>query len=395
MHIRSLQLVNFRNFRRLNLALPTGPVVILGGNAQGKSNLLEAIYLLCTGRSLHAATDAELILHQALAEELPAARLTADVQRRRDSVRVEMVITGYGGDQGRTSGSKRVRIDGVPRRLSDIVGQIHGVLFTADDLDLITGPPALRRRYLDITISQVDRAYLSSLQRYVRVLVQRNHLLRQIHDGAQRQAEMAFWNREMVAAGSYIIRERARTVTALNDDAREAHGRLTEGQEQLGLVYQPHIGDAMWGEEIASASLEKLAAVYCSALEAVAQREAAAGMSLLGPHRDDLSFLVDGAPAAAYASRAQQRTVALSLRLAEAAYLQRQSGDSPVLLLDDVLSELDRRRRRSVMTALEGYQQVVLTATEADRFSSAFLEQATVFAFTRGQLEPWERDAEG
>lgn len=395
MRILSLQLVNFRNYRRLDFTLPAGAVVILGGNAQGKSNLLEAIYLLCTGRSLRAATDAELILRQAVAEVLPAARLMAVAERRRGPVRVEMIIAGYGGGQGRAVGGKRVRIDGVPRRLSELVGQIQGVLFTADDLDLVTGPPALRRRYLDITISQVDRPYLGALQRYLKVLAQRNHLLRQMRDGAGRGTEMAFWNRELVATGSYIVRERARTVTALNQEAQGAHLRLTEGQEQLVLAYRPQLGGTLRDEDVASASLEELAAAYGSALEAAAAREVAAGASLIGPHRDDLAFLLDGVAAAAYASRAQQRTLALSLRLAEAAYLQGQSGDSPVLLLDDVLSELDRHRRRAVMETLAEYQQVLITGTEADRFSQAFLDQAAVFTVTAGQLEPWCGEGEG
>lgn len=397
MRVRRLQLADYRNFPRLDFSLPTGPVVIVGGNAQGKSNLLEALYLLSAMRSPRADSDGELIRRQAaqMAGEPPLARLVADVEGHSGALRLEMIVVARGGDLGspaaRPAGvpraNKVVRVNGVARRLADAVGQLNAVLFTAHDMEVIDGPPSLRRRYLDITISQVDGGYLRALQRYAKVLLQRNHLLKRVQEGSARREEMAFWSQELVREGSYIIRARAQTVATLGPLAAAAHAALTEGQEELALVYQPQLGGAVDGLEAASLSQGELNAAFAQVVARWGEREIAAGVSLLGPHRDDLLFQLNGISAATFASRAQQRTVALALRLAEARYLLEQRGESPVLLLDDVLSELDGRRRAAVLAAIADYEQVLVTATELDRFLADFLEDATLFQVAGGSLE--------
>ncbi len=397
MRVRRLQLSDYRNFSRLDFALPGGPVVIVGGNAQGKSNLLEAVYLLSTMRSPRADSDGELIRRRAAqATDGPTlARLVAEVEGRNGSLRLEMVVVARGADPGslvaRPTGvpraNKVVRVNGVPRRLADAVGQLNAVLFTAHDMELIDGPPSLRRRYLDITISQADGNYLRALQRYAKVLLQRNHLLKRVQEGSARQEELAFWSQELVREGSHIVRARALTVASLEPLAAAAHADLTEGREELALVYQPQLGGAVDGVQAASLSQSELADAFAQVMGRWSEREIGAGASLLGPHRDDLLFHLDGAPAAAFASRAQQRTVTLALRLAEAGYLLERRGESPVLLLDDVLSELDGRRRAAVLAAVADYEQVLLTATEVDRFLADFLKGAALFQVAGGLLE--------
>lgn len=400
MRVRSLSLTNFRNYRQLELSLPGGALLFVGENAQGKSNLLEALYLLATTRSTRASSDGELI-HQGAGEaEPPVARLVASVERRSGLVELEIAIvgqmrgvpgapTGGQGASGRgPTALKRLRVNGVVRRASDVVGQLAAVLFTSQDIDLVGGPPVLRRRFLDITLSQIDRDYLRALQRYQKTMTQRNALLRRVQEGAAHPDELAFWDGEQAQEGGRIVAERARAVGELASLAAEAHRALTEGREELGLTYEPQLGSGWDGARAASADAAELSTALLEALAANRRRDVAAGVSLVGPHRDDLLFVLDGQPAAAFASRGQQRTAALALRLAEARFLLARSGEHPVLLLDDVLSELDEARRRCVRGAADGFDQVLVTSAEADSFDRQSWSQAALYCVKGGRIEP-------
>ena len=397
MRIRHLHLSEYRNFPRLDLALPAGPAIILGANAQGKSNLLEAIHLLATMRSPRTASDAELIRRQVnpLAGP-PLGRLVAEVEAQVGPLRLEMAVVGRSGQPSPPGGeqspgahaTKTVRVNGLARRLSDAVGQLAAVLFTAHDMDMVVGPPSLRRRYLDIAISQVDGAYLRALQRYAKVLLQRNHLLKRLQDGSARREELAFWDDQLVLEGSAIVGARGLAVSSLGPLAAAAHADLSDGREELSLLYQPHLGSAIDGHQAAFLGRQELGAAFAQELGRWSDREVRAGATILGPHRDDLLVQLDGVSAAAFASRAQQRTIALALRLSEARLLRERRGDSPVLLLDDVLSELDARRRAAVLAAVADYEQVLVTATDLDRFSPDFLARAALFRVAAGAVEP-------
>jgi DNA replication and repair protein RecF len=320
--------------------------------------------------------------------------MVADVETQAGPLRLEMVIVGRSGEppsmgeQNRAGrAGKTVRINGLARRLSEAVGQLAAVLFTAHDMDIVVGPPSLRRRYLDIAISQVDGAYLRALQRYAKVLLQRNHLLKRLQDGSARREELAFWDEQLVLEGSVIVAARAAAVSALGPLAAAAHADLSDGREELTLLYQPHLGGGVDGPEAASLGREGLAAVFAQELRRWSEREVRAGATILGPHRDDLLVQLDGVSAAAFASRAQQRTIVLALRLAEALFLRRRRGDSPVLLLDDVLSELDAHRRAAVLASVADYEQVLITATDLDRFSPDFLVRAALFRVAAGSVQ--------
>jgi len=397
MRIRHLHLSDYRNFPRLDLALPAGPAIIVGANAQGKSNLLEAVHLLATMRSPRTGSDAELIRWQV--EPLvgpPVGRLVAEVDAQTGPLRLEMAVVGRSVQPLPTSGeqstsahaTKTVRVNGLARRLSEAVGQLAAVLFTAHDMEMVVGPPSLRRRYLDIAISQVDGAYLRALQRYAKVLLQRNHLLKRLQDGSARREELAFWDEQLVLEASAIVGARALAVSNLAPLAAAAHNDLSDGREELSLVYQPHLGGTIDGDQAASLARQELAAAFARELGRWCEREVRAGATILGPHRDDLLIRLDGVSAAAFASRAQQRTIALALRLAEARLLRQRRGDSPVLLLDDVLSELDAHRRTAVLAAVADYEQVIITATDLDRFSSDFVARAALFRVAADSVEP-------
>lgn len=399
MIINHLSLTNFRNYAGLELDLPPHITVLQGDNAQGKSNLLEAIYVLATSRSPRTTSDRELINWSALGDELSACRVVADVQKAKGKLHLEIAISS------KTSGSpetdvfsprhrqtpnvtpaqKRIKINGVVRRAVDLIGQLNVVTFSVHDIDLVGGEPALRRRYLDITISQIDHQYLRSLQRYQRVLWQRNQLLRAIAENRSSPDELAFWDKELVQTGAYLTVQREHTVAALNRLAQTIHDELSGGQGKLSLVYFRSIDKEKGKEE---SQIQETAEKFARALSAVRAREIAQGVSLVGPHRDDLRFLVNEIDAGVYGSRGQQRTVALALKLAEAKLMQSKTGEQPVLLLDDVLSELDAKRRHHLLDAAAQHEQVIITATDLDRFEPEFLKQATLFKVSQGVIEP-------
>ncbi|MCL0078172.1 DNA replication/repair protein RecF [Dehalococcoidia bacterium] len=389
MYLQHLSLTNFRNYVRLELDLPPHVSVFQGGNAQGKSNLLESICFLATTRFSRTVAERELINWDVMAERLPFARLSANIQKGERATLLEIVLSPRSAahHEGRAVVGpiqKYIRVNGVSRRPADLIGQLNMVMFSPRDIDLIGGEPALRRRYLDITNSQVDPQYLKALQRYNKVLSQRNHLLRQIAAGQSRPDELLFWDQELVKAGAYIVLRRQRTIAELNDLANPIHDQLSGGREKLILQYRPSIDR----EAPKLGGFPEVEQAFNRALGAARPRELARGLSLIGPHRDDVGFLVNEIDMGTYGSRGQQRTTALSLKLSEARFMLTQTGESPVLLLDDVLSELDPERRRHLLGAVSNYRQVLITTTDLDRFPSEFLARAEKFRVADGRVEP-------
>jgi DNA replication and repair protein RecF len=397
--ITHLSLTNFRNYASLELDLPPHMMVLQGDNAQGKSNLLEAIYVLATSRSPRTYSDRELISWAALSEEIPACRIAAGVQKTGSNLKLEVALSAktaaspksddfFSRWQPSTKGTavqKRIRINGVVRHAADLIGQLNVVTFSVYDIDLVGGEPALRRRYLDITNSQIDHKYLRNLQRYNRVLWQRNQLLRQIAENKANSDELVFWNQQLVETGAYLIVQREHTIAALDHRAQTIHDELSGEQGKLSLVYFRSI-DKLRGKE--DSQIKETAEIFAKALTSARDKEIAQGISLIGPHRDDLRFFVDEVDAGVFASRGQQRTVALSLKLAEAEFMLSKTGEHPILLLDDVLSELDALRRHHLLSSAAKHKQVIITTTDLDRFEPDFLAQASLFRVTQGRVEP-------
>jgi DNA replication and repair protein RecF len=385
LHIKHLSLSNFRNYRHLEMDIPSHLMVLQGDNAQGKTNLLEAIWVLATTKSHHTANERELVSRAAAGELLPVARLFAEVERCKDNISLELSLKLDKGDGTVSSEStsavrKRIRVNGVVRHAIDVVGQIKAVMFTAQDIELISGAPSLRRRYLDLINSQVDPSYLRSLQQYHKVLWQRNRLLGLLQQRHAQIDQLEFWNRELVGNGSYLIMQRRNLVAMLNELLPPIHGKLSGGTEELGITYLSSVGGE-WG------SPGEVGTEFQKALSLSLDKEIAQGMSLVGPHRDDIQFQADDVNMGTYGSRGQQRTIALSLRLAEAKYLQAQAGDQPILLLDDMLSELDQPRRHHLLQFITSFQQVLITATDLDHFEPSFLAQATQFRVRQGNVK--------
>lgn len=389
MHLAHLALTDVRSFRHLAIDLAPGIYVISGSNAAGKTNLLEAIAMIATTRGVRSGPDLDVISWPAVAEDpLPAARVEADVETAagRRSLEVAVIAQVAVAGVAPTRAAKRFRVNGVARRASDLIGQLRVVMFAADDLEIIDGPPANRRRYLDLTISQLDPAYLRALQRYARVLEQRNSLLRRLQErGGRGLDQLEFWDDELSTAGALILARRAESVRALARDAADRYAELAATpEERLEIRYLPGVPD-----EVAAALREHdLQERLRAALEAGRMEDVRRGVSRIGPHRDDLAFLIAGHAAGPSASRGQQRSAALALRLAEVALSTRRTGDPPVLLLDDILSELDARRRERILHVAYGVDQVLITTPDEDRPSRGELPGARRLRLAGGTLTP-------
>jgi len=390
MHLAQLSLTNVRSFRRLELELSPGLHVITGANGSGKSNLLESIALLATARSLRTSNDVDLISWDSLRDDpLPAARMTARVHSQADdNVQLEVVVSARQPmpDPANASATRRFRVNGVARRASDLIGRLRIVLFSADDLAIIEGAPALRRRYLDITISQISPEYVRALQRYQRVLQQRNSLLRQLHERRGQLTELDFWDEELSQTGAVLLTARHRVLRELNQGAGERYGALSTRGEQLEVLHKPAVPPEI-AEHLGAAPSEVAAQLLAAHVES-RRRDVAAGTTRYGPHRDDVAFLVSGHPAASAASRGELRGMALALRLAEVVLSTQATADPPVLLLDDVLSELDAARRARVLAAAFEVDQVLITSPDPDRPARTELSAAQRYRIADGMLEP-------
>ncbi|HAL60920.1 MAG TPA: DNA replication/repair protein RecF [Chloroflexi bacterium] len=400
MRLKHLSLTNFRNYLRLELDLPPQITLLQGGNAQGKTNLLEAIYYLSAASSPQAEADHQLINWRAWEEDLPFARLTTDIEG--GSLR-RLEITLLPSPQG--SLRKEIKINGVKRRVADLLGLLKVVIFLPDDVGLIAGSPSPRRRYLNALISQVDRAYPRALQEYERVLIQRNYLLRRLREGGD-LSQLEFWDERLVERGSRLIAARLRAVSALNDLAQEIHRHLTGGEEDLRLFYKsslPLEGGAKSPYQLPLDMLhhpasqmvqphlpaEEIANLFHQRLRERRRQEIERGVTLVGPHRDDLRFFIGGMDLTIYGSRGQHRTCALSLKLAQVGLVRSQTGERPILLLDDVMSELDLARREYLRASIGGEEQVIITATELAPFPPDFLRRAALFRIVEGRVEPF------
>ena len=374
MQITRLALTNFRNFPHLELDFPSGLTLLLGNNAQGKTNLLEAIFFLATARSPHAHAERELIRWGASTEPIPFARIEAQITRRNDeTITLEIVLVQSTDDKGESVGrvSKRIKVNGVNKRALDLLGQVNVALFLPEDLEIVFGAPGERRKYLDTTLSQIDPKYGRALSKYGQVLEQRNALLRELRERGSSGATPALdiWDEQLVAEGTYIITRRAETIERYNQLIDQIHPRLTDRHEKLRLAYQPSVEHE-----------KNVREQFIRQLSALRSREVGAAMTLVGPHRDDVRFFIDGVDMITYASRGQGRTIALSLKMAEVELMRAEVKDDPVLLLDDVMSELDRPRRRAISEAILNASQAIISATDIEDFSDGLRSSARVFA---------------
>ncbi|MDQ3870804.1 MAG: DNA replication and repair protein RecF [Chloroflexota bacterium] len=372
MEVRRLALTGFRSYDSLEIAFPPGPQVLFGPNAAGKTNLLEALVVLGLGRSHRTTADAELVAWGA-----PFARLEADVigSRDRSAARLEVVIARAAPGGGR----KRVRINGVARRASALSDTLRLVVFAPEEMLLVVGSPMLRRATLDSLAAMRSPAYGRALATYSRALQQRNSLLRAIREGLGHPDELRYWDRIVVDEGGVIVAERHALLGALAAPLVAAHAEIAPGEGRLTVEYLTN-APAEPGETAAAALRRRLSET--------AEKEVWNGTTLVGPHRDDLAFRLDGRELTTFASRGQQRTAILALKLAELELLRARDGTPPLLLLDDVFSELDQKRRAHLVRRIGELPQAFVTTTTLDDLDPALVAASTTWRVSAGTLEP-------
>ncbi|MDY7040992.1 MAG: DNA replication/repair protein RecF [Chloroflexota bacterium] len=402
MHLTHLSLTNFRNYARLELSLPPRIIVLQGANAQGKTNLLEAVYYLATARSPQTTTDRELINWLADDEPLPYARLVGDVRRGDATHRIEITLVkqpnaGPNGFRLR----KQVRLNGISKRALDLLGQMPVVLFRPQDIELVAGSPGARRRYLDVTLCQIDHRYARALLQYNRVLTQRNALLRELRERHGNWDQLLFWDQKLVENGAYLLARRQALIADILIRTQPLHLSLTDGLDRLHLSYVPsfdlsHVSQTDYQLPLAfdeptvetEQSAKDIAEAFTSQLRETRREEIARGMTVVGPHRDDLNITVNGVDLRTYGSRGQQRTAVLALKLAEVQVIQTAMKEPPILLLDEVMAELDGARRRCLMDTVEGSHQALMTSTDWDVYAAKFLTRTLRLTVCEGRIEP-------
>jgi DNA replication and repair protein RecF len=390
MYLSHLSLKDFRNYEELDLTLEQGLFLFQGENAQGKTNLLEAVAMLATSNSFHASSDREIVSWHSSDH---VTRIVAGVERHSEDLNIEIVIFDPSqlekGDSGEKETQfipphdrqrKRIKINGVPKRAIDLIGQVTVVLFAPNDLSLVDGSPEERRRFLDRGLCQMQPHYCQALQRYRKIVTQRSALLKRIRENQEDPRMLDYLDEKLTELATLITFERRRMVASLNQYVDELQAIISGGREHLTIVYRPSfVIEPTWD------TLETLQHFRTQLLEA-RRKEIRQGVCLLGPHRDDLEFLVNDVNMLTYGSRGQQRTVALASKLGELAFMRSVTGEEPILLLDDVFSELDFSRREYLLRQVLKHEQVLITATDFASFPDEILTRAHQYQVLRGSV---------
>ncbi len=341
MYIESVQLKNFRNYETLELNLVPETNIFYGNNAQGKTNILEALYLCGTTKSHRGSKDKDMIRFGA-----DEAHIRMMVNRDTLSYKIDMHL--------RKNKAKGVAINGLPiKKAGELFGVVNLVFFSPEDLNIIKNGPGERRRFLDLELCQLDKIYLTDLAAYNHIVNQRNKLLKDISVQPSLKSTLEIWDMQMADYGRRIIEKRREFTEELNETVRGIHHNLTGGQEELEVIYEPNTG---------SGELEKI-------IRENREKDMRMKLTSVGPHRDDLCVMANGIDIRRYGSQGQQRTAALSLKLSEIYILKRKIRDTPVLLLDDVLSELDSSRQNYLLESICDIQTLI-TCTGLDDFVS-------------------------
>ena len=358
MIIRSLEMSNFRNYEYLNLSFSPDVSILYGDNAQGKTNILEALYTAATTKSQKGSKDKEMIKfgeHE--------AHIRIIVQDNDISRKIDMHF--------KDNKPKGVAIDGIPiKKASELYGLMNIVSFSPDDLSIIKEGPSERRHFCDMELCQLDKLYMHNYSGFNRALEQRNNLLKQISVNPELNDTLNIWDEQLVSFGSYIIKKRKSFISDINEIASELHRTLTEGKEELRIEYIPSTDEENF-KDVLLKTREK--DVYLK-------------MTNIGPHRDDMAFIINDEDAKKFGSQGQQRTSALTLKLAEIELVKKRTGKNPVLLLDDVLSELDRNRQIKLLENINGVQTVI-TCTGLEEFIKQRIKYDKVYRVSNGNVK--------
>jgi len=369
MYVKNIHLKHFRNYEQLDLTFENKVNIILGENAQGKTNLLEAIYVLAMAKSHRTNNDRELI-HW----DQDYAKIEGRVEKRNTSLPLELSITKRG---------KKAKLNHIEQsRLSQYVGNFNVVMFAPEDLNIVKGSPGIRRRFIDMEIGQVSPVYLYQVSQYNKILHQRNQYLKLLQAKTQKDMTLLdIYTAQLIELAAKIVLKRYEFLKLLEEWAQSIHKGISRGLESLEIRYNPSV-NVSEGD-----SLTKMITVYEEKYGSVKAREIDRGVTLFGPHRDDISFLVNGRDVQVYGSQGQQRTTALSVKLAEIELIKSEIGEFPVLLLDDVLSELDDYRQSHLLSTIQGKVQTFVTTTSVEGIDHITIKEADTFYVEKGKVE--------
>ena len=349
MKILSIELTNFRNRAEYKLDF-ANTTILIGPNGIGKTNIVEGVWLVATGRSWRTSHDQEMT--EWLKE---FSRIVLSIEAS-DKKKV-LELFWQRGDKP----IKQLKINGAKHRLIDLLGTVPAVMFSPETIELLNGAPALRRRFLDIILSQTDRQYALNLLEYHKVLRERNKLLQHIKNHRSKPDELDFWDAKLVTLGSHIIEARQTLIKFLNTNLTDDYKKISGKTQKLNLRYR------------ASVELDRFSDIIAAGRD----REVEASSTLYGPHRDDFLFILDDREVATFASRGEFRSVILALKMAEILYLEHKVGQKPILLLDDIFSELDSDRRKHLAKIVEG-QQTIITTTDLDHIEKGLRTRALI-----------------
>lgn len=368
MELLALALRNFRNYQDLSTTFSPGVNVFLGPNAQGKTNLLEAIYALALTRSHRTTTDKELIGWSG-----DAAQIVGTVERRTGKVPLELNFSSKG---------KKAKVNHLDQpKLASYIGNLNVILFAPEDLELVKGAPSVRRQFIDREFSQMSPKYLYVANQYKAILKQRNQYLKQLQ--ADKQSDLLFLDvltDQLVALASELIARRLKLLKALNAAAAPIQSDITQGNEELEIKYVSQLTNDELADE------QSIKEALLKRFEKIRPRELYEGVTKLGPHRDDLQFMVNERDVAVYGSQGQQRTTALAVKLAEIDLMFQETGEYPILLLDDVLSELDTDRQTHLLSTIQNKVQTFITTPSLSDVAKQLIKTPKIFNVRNGAL---------
>ena len=358
MVINSIALNNYRNYLSEEISFSEGINILYGDNAQGKTNILEAIYMLATTKSHRTSKDKELINL-----DNNEGHIKAQINKRDINYRIDIHL--------RKNKSKGVAIDKIPvKKTSQLMGMVNVVLFSPEDLDIIKDGPSERRRFMDMELCQLSKIYYNNLSNYNKILNQRNNLLKNIYYDKSQLDMLDIWDAQLVEYGIKIIKDRNNFIDKINDIILDIHKKLTGDKEIIKIIYEKNVSEEDFSREL----------VLKRDVDLRYQN------TQVGPHRDDIAFIVNDLNVKTYGSQGQQRTAALSLKLSEIELVKEIIGDNPILLLDDVMSELDSSRRNSLLSSINDIQTII-TCTGYDDFIKERLTIDKVYQVSKGKVQ--------
>jgi DNA replication and repair protein RecF len=369
MYIEQLELRNYRNYESIDVSFENKVNVILGENAQGKTNIMESIYVLAMAKSHRTSNDKDLIRW-----DQEYAKIKGRIQKYNGALPLELVLS----KKGKKAKSNHLE----QSKLSQYVGNMNVVMFAPEDLHLVKGSPQVRRRFIDMEIGQVSPVYLHDISLYQKILQQRNHYLKQLQTRKQKdQTMLDVLTEQFIEMAVKITKKRFEFVQLLESWAKPIHSGISRNLETLEIVYKPSL-DVSDNQE-----WSKMVDIYEQKFDGIREREIDRGVTLVGPHRDDLQFIVNGRDVQTFGSQGQQRTTALSVKLAEIELIHSEIKEYPILLLDDVLSELDDYRQSHLLNTIQGKVQTFVTTTNVDGIDHQTLNEATTFEVEAGSMK--------